>query len=179
MATKPDALGGPASEMSSVYAEGLLAGLGGATTIALWFLILDAFNGRPFYTPTVLGTALFHAGSGLETPETLPTSFETVVSFTWVHVLVFLAIGVAASRLIALAEQNPSFGFGIVLFFVFFQCAFFLTTADRQPPRRRDDDGDVLAPPPPPGDKPVDLQQCRARLGRARHTPSAPAAREQ
>ena len=128
MATKPDALGGPACEMSSVYAEGLLAGLGGATTIALWFLILDAFNGRPFYTPTVLGTALFHAGSGLETPETLPTSFETVVSFTWVHVLVFLAIGVAASRLIALAEQNPSFGFGIVLFFVFFQCAFFLTT---------------------------------------------------
>jgi len=76
----------------------------------------------------VLGTALFHGGSGLESPDTLPTSFETVMSFTWVHVLAFLLIGVAASRLIALAERNPSFGFGIVLLFVFFECAFVLVT---------------------------------------------------
>jgi len=128
MATKPDALASPASEVSGVHTEGLLAGLGGAATIALWFLVLDTFRGRPFYTPTVLGTALFHGGSGLENPASLPTSFETVMSFTWVHVLVFLLIGVAASRLIGLAERNPSFGFGIVLLFVFFECAFVLVT---------------------------------------------------
>src|SRR5262249_463013 len=138
-------------------------------------------------------TALFHGGSGLESPETLSTSFETVMSFTWVHVLVFLLIGVAASRLIALAERNPSFGFGIVLFFVFFECAFVLFTmvfaqpvlpaplgicgagapcapraggAGRPPPRRRDDDGEVLAPPPPPGHPAVGDRVARAPPGR-------------
>ena len=60
----------------------------------IWFLIVDTVNGRPLYTPTVLGTALFGGGAGLETPETLQPSFEMAFSFTWVHVLVFLVIGV-------------------------------------------------------------------------------------
>ena len=31
----------------------------GAATIAIWFAVLDVVSGRPLYTPTVLGTALF------------------------------------------------------------------------------------------------------------------------
>lgn len=118
--------GNPASEVAAVYAEGIAAGLVGAATIAAWFLILDAIKGRPFYTPTVLGTALFRGGAGLATPETLPVDFEMVLSFTWVHVLAFLLIGVAASRLLGVAERNPSFGFGIILLFVFFEFGFLL-----------------------------------------------------
>jgi hypothetical protein len=63
----------------------------------------------------VLGTALFRGGAGLESPATLPVDFEMVLSFTWVHVLAFLLVGVAAARLLALAERDPNFGFGIVL----------------------------------------------------------------
>ena len=111
---------------TAVYAEGILAGLIGAATIALWFLALDGVKGRPFYTPTVLGTALFRGGAGLNAPEALPIDFEMVLSFTWVHVLAFLIIGVAASRLLGLAERNPSFGFGIVLVFVVFEFGFLL-----------------------------------------------------
>ena len=37
-----------ASEFSGVYVEGVVAGLIGAATIAIWFFILDLFNGRPF-----------------------------------------------------------------------------------------------------------------------------------
>ncbi len=113
-------------EVTTVYAEGILAGLVGAATIALWFLALDGVRGRPFHTPTVLGTALFHGGAGLATPEALPVDFEMVVSFTWVHVLAFLIIGMGAARLVGLAERNPSFGFGIVLFFVVFEFGFLL-----------------------------------------------------
>jgi hypothetical protein len=112
--------------VSSVYTEGLRAGIVGAATIAIWFLVVDVVRGHPFYTPTVLGTALFRGGQGLETPETLPVSLEMVLTFTWVHVLAFLLIGVAAARLLALAEQNASFGFGIVLFFVVFEFGFLL-----------------------------------------------------
>lgn len=121
----------PASEtgpIPAVYAEGLLAGVVGAVTVAIWFLIVDLVNGRPFYTPTVLGAALFRGGAGLESPESLAPSFEVALTFTWVHVLVFLVIGVAAARLLTLVERNPSVGFGVVILFVFFECGFLLAS---------------------------------------------------
>ena len=111
-------------EVSKIYEEGIVAGLIGAATIAIWFLILDAIEGRPFYTPTVLGTALFRGGAGLTSPENLPASFELVLWFTWVHVLVFIVIGGAASGLLRLAARDPNFGFGIVLFLVIFMFGF-------------------------------------------------------
>src|SRR5438132_13476469 len=118
----------PQAEAPNVYAEGILAGLVGAGTIALWFLILDTIRGRPFYTPTVLGTALFGGGAGLSAPAQLPASLDLVLSFTWVHVLAFLLIGVAAARLLALADRDPDFGFGGVALFVVFEFAFVLVS---------------------------------------------------
>ena len=120
----PPVAGSDSSPAAAVYAEGLLAGVVGATTIAAWFLILDSLRGQPFLTPTVLGTALFRGGAGLESPATLPVDFEMVLSFTWVHVLAFLLVGVAGARLLALAERDPNFGFGIVLLFVVFEFGF-------------------------------------------------------
>jgi hypothetical protein len=137
MTTRPDATTIPASapadiavdatpifDVSRIYQQGFVAGLVGAATVALWFLLVDTLNGRPLYTPTVLGTALFRHGAGLGSPETLPISFEMVWMFTWVHVLLFAAIGGIASHLLALAERNPSVGFGILLLFVFFEFGF-------------------------------------------------------
>jgi len=111
-------------ESSRLYQEGIVAGIIGAATIAIWFLILDAINGRPLYTPTVLGTALFRRGEGLTSPETLPVSLGTTLMYTWVHGLIFCVIGGIASRLLALAEQNLNLGFGILLFFVVFEFGF-------------------------------------------------------
>ena len=116
------------TDVAGVYAEGIRAGLVGAATIALWFLALDTLAGRPFYTPTVLGTALFRGGEGLDTSGALAPSLEMVLSFTWVHVLVFLLIGVAAARLLLLAERDPSFGFGVLLLLVVFEAGFFLVS---------------------------------------------------
>jgi len=118
----------PRAEPPNVYGEGILAGLVGAGTIALWFLILDTIRGRPFYTPTLLGTALFRGGAALTAPEQVPASLELVLSFTWVHVLAFLLIGVGGARLLALAERDPDFGFGIVLLFVIFEFGFVLVS---------------------------------------------------
>jgi hypothetical protein len=116
------------SELSSVYGEGIVAGLLGAATVALWFLIVDSFNGRPLYTPTVLGTAVFRAGAGLDHPEALPVSFEMVLLFTWVHALVFAAVGGIAARLLAFAEHTANVGFGIILLFVIFEFGFVAVT---------------------------------------------------
>jgi hypothetical protein len=114
----------PTSDAQALYQEGIIAGVLAAAAVAIWFLIVDSLAGRPFYTPAVLGTALFGRGAGLEH---VTVSLDVVAMFTWVHGLVFAALGGIAARLLAVAERNPGLGFGIVLFFVLFQCGF--TTA--------------------------------------------------
>jgi hypothetical protein len=111
-------------DRSTTYKEGFVAGLVGAATIAVWFLILDAIQGRPLYTPTVLGTALFRGGAGLTSPENLPASFDIALRFTWVHGLIFIVIGGVASWLVRLAARDPNYGFGILLLCVVFEFGF-------------------------------------------------------
>ncbi len=113
----------PETRTVSLYQEGMIAGLLGAATVALWFLVVDALAGRPLYTPTVLGAALFRRGAGPPLADVLP-DFEMVWMFTWVHGLVFAAIGGLAARLLGLAERHPSAGFGILLLFVVFEFGF-------------------------------------------------------
>jgi hypothetical protein len=114
----------PSSEISNVYREGIVAGILGAATIALWFFILDVFSGRPFYTPNLLGNALFRRGIGFDQLETSNVSFEMVLLYTWVHGMVFCIIGGLASKLLVLAERNVNLGFGILLLFVVFEFGF-------------------------------------------------------
>jgi len=111
-------------ENSEVFRQGIVAGAIGAATVALWFFAIDVIAGRPLYTPTVLGTALFHHGAGLDSPQSIQPAFETVVVFTWVHFLIFAVIGGAVSYLVSVAEKRPRLGFGIVLLFVLFEYGF-------------------------------------------------------
>jgi hypothetical protein len=122
----PHAVSEP-SEFSSVYIEGVFAGLIGAATIAVWFLILDLYNGRPFYTPNVLGAALSLSGT-IPDPATASISMELVVFYTWVHALVFCGIGGLAAKLLSLTERDLNFGFGILLLFVIFEFGFVAAT---------------------------------------------------
>src|SRR5204863_4981813 len=59
-------------DFTKLYQEGLIAGLVGAATVALWFLLVDTVQGRPLYTPTVLGSALFSRGAGAPWASALP-----------------------------------------------------------------------------------------------------------
>ena len=112
------------SEISRTYAEGITAGILGAATVATWFFVLDVFSGHPFYTPNVLGNALFHRGVSTEELQKLPVSVEMVLTYTWVHFLAFCILGGLASKLLDLAERNVNVGFGILLGFVIFEFGF-------------------------------------------------------
>ena len=111
-------------DAARIYQEGIVAGILGAATVAVWFFIIDLFSGRPLYTPTVLGAALFKRGVGLGSLEAARPSLDMVLMFTWVHGLAFAAVGGIVSRLLAMAERNASIGFGILLLFVFFEAGF-------------------------------------------------------
>jgi hypothetical protein len=116
----PVSAGSPA--ISRTYQQGLVAGVIGAATIAIWFFIIDIFNGRPFYTPSILGTILFR--NSVELPETIPISFEMVLLYTWVHAMAFCVVGGVAAKLLELAESNLNVGFGILLLVVIFEFGF-------------------------------------------------------
>ncbi len=115
---------GYTSDISKLYVEGIVAGIIGAATIAIWVLILDTINGHPLYTPTLLGTALFGRVDPFSSTESIRFSVEMTLMYTWVHGLVLAVIGGIASRLLGLAEQNPNLGFGILLLFVVLEFGF-------------------------------------------------------
>jgi hypothetical protein len=99
--------------------EGLLAGLIGATAVALWFLLVDAVSGRVLFTPAALGSALFRGAARLEAVE---LSAFTVLSYSALHVAAFMTIGLVAAGVIAAAEKfSEALVLGAVLLFVTFQ----------------------------------------------------------
>lgn len=123
--SNPTVVLSPSAAIPDSYRQGIAAGILGAATIAVWFFLVDLLSGRPlFYTPNVLGTAIFRHGAGLDQPQTLEISFEMVLVYTWVHGLVFCVIGGIAAKLLAIAERDVNVGFGILLLFVIFEFGF-------------------------------------------------------
>jgi len=110
---------------ASPYRQGVRAGLFGAALLALWFFFLDFSRGKPLYTPTVMGTALFRGGEGLTSPETLPASMALTLLFTIVHGLLFILIGIAGVRLLSLIGRGPNLALGILLLFAVLGLGFF------------------------------------------------------
>jgi hypothetical protein len=115
---------GRIGETAAIVTDGLLAGLAGGFAVALFFFAYDLSQSRPFYTPTVLGAAVFRAGAGRGSADALAPTLDLVLPFTWLHLLVFCIIGCVTSFLLSIAERNPNYGFGVVLLFALFQCAF-------------------------------------------------------
>ena len=89
-----------------LLADGFITGAIGAATTALWFLLLDILAGHPFYTPASLGSALL---LGAQIPAEVHLSSGIVVAYTFVHLTVFFAVGVAIEWLAKQLERAPSF----------------------------------------------------------------------
>src|SRR5262245_16822611 len=93
----------------SVVREGVLVGLVGAATVAVWFLVYDRAAGAPLRTPALLGSALFF---GLREPMELQVTTGPVLAYTVVHVAAFVVFGLAAAGLFALADRDRRVLFG-------------------------------------------------------------------
>jgi hypothetical protein len=94
--------------------EGTIAGLIGATSVALWFFIVDAFQGRLLYTPTILGRALT---SVLRNSQSIP-DMGNVAIYTVLHYAVFIGLGIVAMWVIHASDREPSVLTGLLFLFV-------------------------------------------------------------
>jgi hypothetical protein len=98
--------------------EGLIAGLVGAVSVALLFMIIDLVAGRPLFTPAALGSALFLGANSTEAVQITPV---IVLGYTALHLAAFFLTGLIASGIIAAAEETSEVIIlgGVMLFFVF------------------------------------------------------------
>jgi hypothetical protein len=94
--------------------EGVIAGLIGATVIAVWFGLLDVIAGRPFFTPATLGRGLLSFFGEIEPDQGMVTF---VLVYSVFHFAAFIFVGLVASLIVALARHEPSILLGFAILF--------------------------------------------------------------
>lgn len=95
----------------------------GGSVIALFFLVVDSLGGRPLFTPSILGQALF-TGADPSAADTI--RLDMVAYFSAVHFASFLVLGGIVSylcRMMGVAKTNFPVVTGVI--FVMLGVAFF------------------------------------------------------
>jgi hypothetical protein len=111
-----------AFRQGAIAREAVIVGVLSGFAVATWFLIVDTVQGRPFFTPSALGSVLFLGASDLSQVE---VSLWVTAAYTPIHYLIFVSIGFVASALVRQAERQPPILIGAMLLFVAFE-AFFI-----------------------------------------------------
>jgi hypothetical protein len=104
-----------------VVREGVIAGLIGAAAVAVWFLLVDAVQGTPLQTPTVLWAVIFQ---GARDPSAIGIALGPILGYSVVHGLAFVVFGIAAAALVDGAEREPAMLLALLIFFAAFEVFF-------------------------------------------------------
>jgi hypothetical protein len=97
-----------------------VAGLLGATAVALWFLLFDGTRGRPFQTPALLAAVVLHGN----TDPHVAVTWSLVFQYSLLHYAAFVLFGVGAAFLIVAAERETGLVAALVVFFAAFEVLF-------------------------------------------------------
>lgn len=109
-------------QAGDILLDGIFTGAIGALAVAVWFLIIDSLNGRPLFTPALLGSVLLHGATGAQNVVVAPLE---VAAYTAFHFIVFLVAGITFSWLMTLFERFPVVGFVLLVLFACLQVGFF------------------------------------------------------
>ena len=109
----------------TVLRDGVIAGVIGATAVAVWFFIVDLIAGHPLFTPDTLGRALFSVTG----PVGLHQRAAFIAAYTVFHYAAFIVAGIAAATVVDKAGEEPSLVLFGVLLFVAFEIWFYAFVA--------------------------------------------------
>jgi hypothetical protein len=104
----------------SVVREGVVAGVLGATAVAVWFFVVDLIAGRPLFTPNTLGEGFLSVFG--QSPE--PAAVN-IIAYTIFHYAVFIFVGIIAVILVHAGERTPSVLAGSMILFVAIELGFY------------------------------------------------------
>ncbi|HEU4880261.1 MAG TPA: hypothetical protein VFT21_12445 [Gemmatimonadaceae bacterium] len=115
------------AERHNSVREGVLAGIIGATSIVVWFAIIDILGAHPFHTPDILGAGLI---SVLGKPPMMPdTLVFRVFIYTVFHYAAFAIVGIIIAQIVHQSARTPAILAGFLIAFVAFELgAIGLTT---------------------------------------------------
>lgn len=116
----------------AIIREGVLAGVIGATSVVLWFLLIDLTAGQPLRTPALLGRAAFGVSGELGRayfdlfgdPQVGASDLPFVIGYTGFHYFAFILAGLLVSVIVQWAEEEPTVLAGALILFVVFEVAF-------------------------------------------------------
>ena len=109
-----------------VFREGVIAGIIGATAIAVWFFVVDLVAGQALFTPSTLGRAVFSVLGAVPDAE---SPIIHVLAYTIFHYAAFITVGIVAAAMVRLAGDEPSVLLGFVILFVAFEVGFYAFVA--------------------------------------------------
>jgi hypothetical protein len=102
-----------------IVENGILAGILGASVVAIWYFIVDAVaRGMPFYTPSLLGSVVF---AGADARQVTGIDGAMIFAYTGLHGFLFLSAGVILAWMFYHCEKNPQVGFVLLLLFLTFE----------------------------------------------------------
>ncbi len=104
----------------TIARDGIVAGILGATAVALWFLGLDVINRHAFATPEALGRGLLR----ILGPQGSEGSGVFVLVYTVFHYVAFIAAGLLVAVIVHFAEREPGVLAGAMMLFAAFEIGF-------------------------------------------------------
>ena len=112
----------------TIVRDGVVAGVLGATAVAVWFLGVDLVYAHAFATPEALGRGLLRlfGPPGMEGP------IAFVVGYTIFHYAAFIGAGLLVSVIIHWAQTSPTVLAGAMMLFVAFEIGFYGLSAALQ-----------------------------------------------
>jgi hypothetical protein len=112
----------------TIARDGIVAGVLGATAVALWFLGVDSIYAHPLATPAALGRGLLR----LFGPPGSEGTMTFVVAYTIFHYAAFIAAGLLVSVVVHWAQTSPTVLAGAMMLFVAFEIGFYGLSAALQ-----------------------------------------------
>ena len=108
--------------------DGVVAGVLGATAVAVWFLGVDLVYAQAFATPAALGRGLLR----LFGPPGMEGTAVFVIGYTIFHYAAFIAAGLLVSVIVHWAQTQPTVLAGAMMLFVAFEIGFYGLSAALQ-----------------------------------------------
>ena len=109
---------------SELLQESLYVGILGGSAVALFFLVVDLLDGRPLFTPSLLGSVLL---KGVAPEQVASVQLGAAFYFSTIHILAFTALGGAISLVVHEVELHSKHPLLVLLvLFAVIEAAFFV-----------------------------------------------------
>ncbi len=109
---------------ADVLFDSVYSGALGGSAVALFFLVVDLLNGRPLFTPSLMGGALLH---GVAQEAVAQVQLDAIAYYSIVHIAAFAALGTGISWLVHEVELHSRHPVVVLLvLFAILEVGFFV-----------------------------------------------------